>query len=77
MTDREPHSLPDTDSSTSDTRRAHERNREDAHWMPVIVKRTDEARRHPDDIVAVLNYGHIRHSQSPSKTQPQDGAGEP
>lgn len=52
MTDRERDSLSDADSSTSDTRRAHQRNREDAHWVPVIVKRTDEARRHPDDILA-------------------------
>ena len=33
------------------TDREVERDREDRHFVPVIVKRTDEARRHPDDIL--------------------------
>ncbi len=33
------------------TERSLERSREDERFMPVIVKRTDEARRHPDDIL--------------------------
>jgi hypothetical protein len=77
MTDREQDSRAGVAANGPDTRRAHERNREDAHWVPVIVKRTDEARRRPDDILAVLNYGHIRHSQSPPDTRPDDGSGEP
>jgi formate/nitrite transporter FocA (FNT family) len=35
------------------TLREMERAREDQHYVPVIVKRTDEARRHPDDILRV------------------------
>ena len=33
------------------TEREKERSQEDRDFMPVIVKRTDEARRHPDDIL--------------------------
>lgn len=33
------------------TERGEEREREDEHFLPVIIKRTDEARRHPDDIL--------------------------
>lgn len=33
------------------TERAHERRAEDERYVPVIVKRTDEAVRHPDDIL--------------------------
>jgi len=33
------------------TERAQKRAREDEHYTPVIVKRTDEAFRHPDDIL--------------------------
>lgn len=33
------------------TQREKEREKEDNDYMPVIVKRTDEALRHPDDIL--------------------------
>ena len=33
------------------TERGRERTDEDQRYVPVIVKRTDEARRHPDDIL--------------------------
>ena len=40
------------------TDRSLERSTEDRTWVPVIVKRTDEARRHPDDVlVAVIGEG--------------------
>lgn len=35
------------------TDRERERSEEDQRYVPVIVKRTDEARRHPDDILQV------------------------
>jgi formate/nitrite transporter FocA (FNT family) len=35
------------------TERGEERGREDERFTPVIVKRTDEARRHPDDVLEV------------------------
>ena len=31
------------------TQRGKDRKQEDDQFVPVIVKRTDEARRHPDD----------------------------
>lgn len=34
------------------TERAAQRHLEDEQFLPVIVKRTDEARRHPDDILS-------------------------
>lgn len=33
----------------SETQRQEERKSEDAQYVPVIIKRTDETRRHPDD----------------------------
>lgn len=36
-------------SDESLTRRAHAKQREDEKYVPVIIKRTDEVRRHPDD----------------------------
>jgi len=39
------------EGSAATTPRASERTREDAEWLPVIVKRTDEVRRHPDDVL--------------------------
>jgi formate/nitrite transporter FocA (FNT family) len=40
------------------TERGEERSREDDRFTPVIVKRTDEARRHPDDILeAAISEG--------------------
>ena len=35
------------------TARLEQRSREDREYVPVIVKRSDEARRHPDDILVV------------------------
>ena len=54
--------LPDgIEHSTQDgtsTERAQERAREDECYTPVIVKRTDEAFRHPDDILQdAINTG--------------------
>ncbi len=42
---------PPADAETV-TERALERAQEDERFLPVIVKRTDEARRHPDDILS-------------------------
>ena len=39
------------DGAETVTERSIERAREDERFTPVIVKRTDEARRHPDDIL--------------------------
>jgi formate-nitrite transporter family protein len=33
------------------TERSHERAREENAYVPVIIKRTDETRRHPDDVL--------------------------
>jgi len=35
--------------SDSQTERAQTKKREDREWVPVILKRSDESRRHPDD----------------------------
>jgi formate/nitrite transporter FocA (FNT family) len=43
----------DTPESNVRTARGEEREREDDRYLPVILKRTDEARRHPDDILEV------------------------
>jgi len=40
------------------TERSEEREREDDEFIPVIVKRTDEVRRHPDDVLqAAIDEG--------------------
>lgn len=42
----------DSDSEKkSNTRRVEERKEEDKNYLPVIIKRTDESFRHPDDIL--------------------------
>ena len=44
--------LPDgfqTKDSTNESLRSEERKSEDERYVPVIIKRTDETRRHPDD----------------------------
>jgi formate/nitrite transporter FocA (FNT family) len=41
-----------TDEGGVVTERALERSREERHYVPVILKRTDESQRHPDDILA-------------------------
>jgi formate/nitrite transporter FocA (FNT family) len=47
-----------TDNLEPLTDRSLERLAEDRTWVPVIVKRTDEARRHPDDVLdAVIEDG--------------------
>ena len=47
-----------SEETRSLTDRTLERFEEDRAWVPVIVKRTDEARRHPDDVlVAVIEEG--------------------
>lgn len=49
--------MPDETNSTPPskvrTERGEEREREDERFVPVILKRTDEARRHPDDVLEV------------------------
>lgn len=41
-----------------ETGRARERGREEERYVPVIIKRTDESLRHPDDILqAAINEG--------------------
>lgn len=42
---------PLTSKPDSDTERAHERKKEDQDYVPVIIKRTDESKVHPDDIL--------------------------
>lgn len=44
--------VPHEDGAETLTERSIERAREDERYLPVIVKRTDEARRHPDDILS-------------------------
>jgi formate/nitrite transporter FocA (FNT family) len=47
-----------TDNLEPLTDRSLERLAEDRTWVPVIVKRTDETRRHPDDVLdAVIEDG--------------------
>jgi len=47
-----------TENAEPRTDRSVERLMEDQNWVPVIVKRTDEARRHPEDVlVAVIDEG--------------------
>lgn len=41
-----------TDEEGVVTERGLERSREERHYVPVILKRTDESQRHPDDILA-------------------------
>jgi formate/nitrite transporter FocA (FNT family) len=58
----EKNELPATEQATEQleplTDRSLERLAEDRTWVPVIVKRTDEARRHPDDVLmAVIEEG--------------------
>ena len=49
---------PSTEHPKPLTDRSLERIAEDSTWVPVIVKRTDEARRHPDDVLmAVIEEG--------------------
>jgi formate/nitrite transporter FocA (FNT family) len=45
------HKVRPTEDSQPLTERSLERHVEDRTWVPVIVKRTDEARRHPDDVL--------------------------
>lgn len=49
---RERSSRPTGSGENGRTRRARERAREEDRYTPVIVKRSDEARRHPDDILS-------------------------
>lgn len=41
-----------TDEEGVVTERGIERSREERHYVPVILKRTDESQRHPDDVLA-------------------------
>jgi formate/nitrite transporter FocA (FNT family) len=50
--------LPDRHENDTSTERGAERQEEDKNFTPVIVKRTDEAVRHPDDILEnAINEG--------------------
>jgi len=44
--------VPEPDEEGVVTERGIERTREERHYVPVILKRTDESRRHPDDVLA-------------------------
>lgn len=48
------------------TDRAVERNVEDRHYVPVIVKRTDETRRHPDDILSAAIEAGLEQLERPT-----------
>jgi len=55
--------LPDQDTDRL-TKREQERKHEDQHFAPVIVKRTDESRRHPDDILqTAINEGLLQYKR--------------
>lgn len=52
-------------SKQGDTRRKAERKEEDANYLPVIIKRTDESFRHPDDILEkAISEGEEQMSRS-------------
>ncbi len=52
------------DSEDNVSVRSIERHEEDEQFIPVIVKRTDEARRHPDDILEhAINEGLRQHQR--------------
>ncbi len=49
----------------SNTRRIEERKEEDKNYLPVIIKRTDESFRHPDDILEkAISEGEEQMSRS-------------
>jgi formate/nitrite transporter FocA (FNT family) len=48
------------------TDRSLERFAEDRSWVPVIVKRTDEARRHPDDVLMATIEEGLEQLQRPT-----------
>lgn len=50
---------------TQMTERAAQRHLEDERYLPVIVKRTDEARRHPDDILSYAIHEGLEQLQRP------------
>lgn len=47
---------PTEDHAPKETERARERIAEDDQYVPVILKRTDEARRHPDDVLELAIF---------------------
>lgn len=44
-----PNGSPASDEESNETERKRERFVEDEHYVPVIIKRNDKTRRHPDD----------------------------
>jgi len=54
-----PEDLVSQSSTERSTSRAQQREREEEHFVPVIVKRTDEARRHPDDVLEMAIVGGL------------------
>lgn len=48
-----------------ETKRSKERRREDRNYVPVIIKRTDEVVKHPDDILEkAIHEGMEQHSRT-------------
>ncbi len=53
------------EDKTANTRRVEERKEEDKNYLPVIIKRTDESFRHPDDILEkAISEGEEQMSRS-------------
>lgn len=51
---------------SGDTKRVSERKEEDKNYLPVIIKRTDESFRHPDDILEkAISEGEEQMGRSP------------
>jgi formate/nitrite transporter FocA (FNT family) len=49
----------------SRTERGHERDRENERYIPVIIKRSDETRRHPDDVLEKAIEGGLEQLDRP------------
>lgn len=55
-----------TDEEGMVTERGLERSREERHYVPVILKRTDESQRHPDDVLASAIADGLEQLERPS-----------
>jgi formate-nitrite transporter family protein len=55
-----------SESRSVQTERAEERSREDEEYVPVIIKRTDEAVRHPDDILEKAIIEGVEQTERPT-----------
>lgn len=56
----------DTNSSEAQTERSAERSEEDREYLPVIIKRIDEAVRHPDDTLEKAIEAGLEQIKRPS-----------